>query len=154
MNEMLRQWAGGICAGCMLAGTVQVLLPSSRHTAVIKNIAVLYIVLAILSPAKSDVTLYAFTEENGLEPRVLLNTAMLEKERTESVLADSFTENLAACGVQAQVRVRIATDEKGVTALDVQAYTPTDAQSRAAQLLLQEWVGEGGVVECQTQANG
>ena len=35
MNEMLRQWAGGICAGCMLAGAVQVLLPSSRHTAVI-----------------------------------------------------------------------------------------------------------------------
>lgn len=153
MNEMLRQWAGGICAGCMLAGAVQVLLPSSRHTAVIKNIAVLYIVLSILSPVKSGVLSLAFTDTSDLAPKILLDADALERQQTESVLANTFTENLAARGVQARVQVQLQALENGGAALAVQAYTATEAQSRAAGLLLQEWVGEGGTVECQTQTS-
>lgn len=152
MNELLRQWAGGICAGCMLAGAVQVLMPASRHTAVIKNIAVLYIVLAILSPAEFDVKLNNITECASLDPEVLYDTKALENSEIESVLADAFTERLGSCGVQAQVKVSLSTVSDGTQALAVQAYVPSDAQSRAAELLLQEWIGERGTVECRTQA--
>lgn len=152
MNELLRQWAGGICAGCMLAGAVQVLLPASRHTAVIKNIAVLYIVLAILSPASHSVKLFNITGKNFIEPEILYDTASLGNEETEAVLANAFTDQLASCGVQAQVNVSLTTASDGTQALAVQACVPTDAQSRAAELLLQEWVGERGTVECRTQA--
>ena len=83
MNELLRQWAGGICAGCMLAGAVQVLLPASRHTAVIKNIAVLYIILAILSPANTPVKLSGITDEFDIEPEILYDTKALGNGKTE-----------------------------------------------------------------------
>lgn len=150
MNELLRQWAGGICAGCMLAGAVQVLMPSSRHTAVIKNIAVLYIVLAILSPAEFSVKLFDITERTGIEPKVLYDTEALENDATEGVLAKTFTDQLAAFGVQAEVAVSLDVS-RGEQAVTVQAFVPTDAQSRTAELLLQEWVGERGTVVCRTQ---
>ena len=150
MNELLRQWAGGICAGCMLAGAVQVLMPSSRHTAVIKNIAVLYIVLAILSPAELSVKLFDITERTGIEPKVLYDTEALENDATEGVLANTFTDQLASFGVQAEVAVSLDVSQ-GEQAVTVQAFVPTDAQSRAAELLLQKWVGERGTVVCRTQ---
>lgn len=151
MNELLRQWAGGICAGCMLAGAVQVLLPASRHTAVIKNIAVLYIILAILSPANTPVKLSGITDEFDIEPEILYDTKALGNGKTEDVLANTFTDKLASCGVQAQVKVRLTGLPDGTQTLAVQACAPTEAQARAAELLLREWVGERGTVECQTQ---
>lgn len=151
MTDLLRQWAGGICAGCMLAGAVQVLLPASRHTAVIKNIAVLYIVLAILSPAKNGVKLNSFIEKDVLAPQVLLDASAMQERYTEDVLAKSFTDQLAAAGLQAQVQVTWTPSDTGMETLAVQAVAPTDAQSRAAELLLREWIGEGGTVECQTK---
>lgn len=151
MNELLRQWAGGVCAGCMLAGAVQVLMPASRHTAVIKNIAVLYIVLAILSPANTSVKLSDITDETGIKPEVLYDTKALENGKAEDVLANTFTDKLASCGVQARVEVRLTGLPDGTQILAVRACAPTEAQARAAELLLQEWVGERGTVECQTQ---
>ena len=149
MTEWLRQWAGGICAGCMLAGAVQLLLPRSRHTPVIKNIVVLYIVLAILSPASSDEKLFAFTDRAEIQPAPVYDTAALQARQTEIVLENTFTEKLAAQGVQARVDVRLGED--GADGIAVQALVATEAQCRLAQVLMEEWVGEGGTVECQAQ---
>ena len=147
MNEWIRQWAGGICAGCMLAGVVQLLLPRSRHAPVIKNIAVLYIVLAILSPAASGEKGTSLTLPDALSPKMVYDSAALEARQTEAALENTFTEDLAAQGIQAQVQVRI---DDGTGAVAVQAVALTEAQCQAAQVLLNEWIGEGGTVECRT----
>lgn len=147
MNEWIRQWAGGICAGCMLAGVVQLLLPRSRHAPVIKNIVVLYIVLAILSPAASGAPLAELDLPRALEPQVEYDSAALESRQTEALLADSLAAELAAQGVQARVQVTL---EGETGAVAVEAVAPTEAQCRLAQMLLGEWIGEGGTVECRT----
>lgn len=144
--ETLQRWVLLLCCGAILYGVVENLLPRQGTFPVIKAVAVLYIVLILLSPAKS-------VGEVSLElPEVSqdLSVSMQEPEQTvlnrSAVLIKEFlTQELCAAGLDAPIEAVTLSETDGTVRVLFCADEGTEQS--AVERLCDEKLGVKGIYE-------
>lgn len=145
--ETLRHWALLLCSGCILYGLLENLLPRRGVYPVIKTVAVLYILLILLSPARSVDALLG--QEVAPAPPVEVSDASMDGfwQKTAQDLQQRLQQALTAAGLDAQLlNVRLQTD--GGSLQQVQLYLRRGtAEDQAVRQLCDSLLGFAAAYE-------
>ena len=131
--QAIQTWAAGICAGCVLVGVLQTILPKQEQAAVIKNVLMLYILLSILTPLRGlNASFELPTLETG-PVQAVFDTEALQRQALEEQLSGTLARRLESAGIQAQVDADIQLEGGEVRSMQVYAAAPTQAQQQMAE---------------------
>lgn len=152
--ELLRQWALRVCVSCILAGTLELLLPAKGSARVIKTVLALYILVSVLAPVqKTDwgllrrqltETLRTGVSDTGSQADALVEQAALD------ALSSRLTLQLEQEGIEAQVEVTaLEKEEQTAGTLQVLAALRDETQTEQAQEILRREMNGSGSILCR-----